>query len=120
MRAGELRHRVKVQSYTTTVDPSTGYREQAWADAAELWADVRHLSGTESIRAAVDTSIVKASCRIRWRTGITAAMRVIFNGLIYDIEAVLPDHKCQFVDLLLMTTGQALEDEEPPYNGGWG
>lgn len=47
-------------------------------------------------------------------------MRVIFNGLIYDIEAVLPDHKRQFVDLLLMTTGQAAEDEEPPYSGGWG
>lgn len=123
MRAGELRHRIELQAHTQEKDAWGTLLPGAWADLAQVWADLRHLGGVEAIRAGADTSIVKASCRIRWRDDVTAGHRVLHDGKVYDIEAVLPDARRQFVDLVLKTTGQAAaepEPEEPPYNGGWG
>lgn len=38
--------------------------------------------------------------RIRWRTDVTAAMRVLYDGGIFNIEAVLPDYAGRrYVDL---------------------
>lgn len=126
MRAGELRHRVTIQAHTQAQDSWGTPLPGTWADLAQVWADLRHLGGVEAIRAGADTSMVKASCRIRWRDDVTAGHRVLHDGKVYDIEAVLPDARRQFVDLVLKTTGQAApetpepEPEEPPYNGGWG
>lgn len=66
-----------------------------------VWADIRHLSGTESIKAGAVTSVVSASARIRWRTDVTAAHRVMLEERAYNVEAVLPDSRHQYVDLLL-------------------
>lgn len=120
MRAGELRHRIELQAHTQERDEWNTPLPAAWNTFATIWADVRHLSGTESIKAMAETSTVRASCRVRYRTDVTAGHRVVFEDKIYDIEAVLPDAKRQFVDLLLKTNGQAAEEEEPPYSGGWG
>lgn len=123
MRAGELRHRIELQAHTQEKDAWGTPLPAAWTTFATIWADVRHLGGVEAIRAGADTSVVKASCRIRWRADVTAADRVLHAGKVYDIEAVLPDARHQFVDLVLKSTGQAAaepEPEEPPYNGGWG
>ena len=37
------------------------------------------------------TSTLKASIRIRYRTGIDAGMRVLHGGVVYQVLAVLPD-----------------------------
>lgn len=67
---------------------------------AKVWADVRHISGIESIKSNIESSEVKASVRIRYRKNIMAAMRVIIEGQIYEIESVLSDtkHK-EYIDL---------------------
>ncbi len=72
---------------------------EAWADYASLWSNIRFLSGTESIKAGADTSIVKASIRIRWRQDVTAGMRIVAGAAVYDIEAVLPGQRREYVDL---------------------
>lgn len=118
MRAGELRHRIELQAHTQETDAYGTPLPAAWTTVARVWADVRHLSGSESIRAGADTSLVKASCRIRWRDDVTAAHRVLYGGKVYDIEAVLPGGDRVYVDLVLKTTGQ--DPVEPPYDGGWG
>lgn len=119
MRAGELRHRIQIQRKVTT-GGSLGHSSTSWQVHAEVWADVRHLGGIEGIKAGAITSTVQASCRIRWRDDVTPADRVAINGMAYNIEAVLPDARRQFVDLVLKTTGQAATAGEPAYNGGWG
>lgn len=91
MRAGKLRHRVRLQAFTTTVDPDTGYRDKAWADVATLWADVAPLSGREFIAAAATQSAVTARITIRHRAGVTNNHRILHGTAIYNIEAVLPD-----------------------------
>lgn len=56
-----------------------------------LWANVRHLSGSETIRSDAETSTVKASIRLRYRDDLDAGMRALVGGKAYGIEAVLPD-----------------------------
>lgn len=101
MRAGDLRTRVTIKQRTQGQD-ETGQPFDIWETVCECWTDLRHLSGMESIRADGVASIVKASARIRYRTGITAAMRLSVEGVDYNITAVMPDvARKQYVDLAL-------------------
>lgn len=99
LRAGELRDRITIQRKTGGKDAWGTPLPEGWEEVAKLWSNVRHLSGSESIKADADTSAVKASIRIRRRAGIDAGMRVLHAGQVYDIEAVLPGARRQHVDL---------------------
>ena len=90
MRAGDLNTRITIQRRTTIRD-SLGQPIEMWPAVAELWANVRHESGLSRIAADADKSIVKASIRIRRRSGIDAGMRVLVAGMVYEIDAVQPD-----------------------------
>ena len=90
MKAGSLNTRVIIKSVSSTPD-AIGQPTNTWSTLATVWADVRHLNGSESIKADAQSSIVKASIRIRRRTDVTAAMRVYVGSVIYEIKAVLPD-----------------------------
>lgn len=98
LRAGTLRHRITIQARTKGQD-AVGQPVDIWEDVAQVWANARHLSGTESIKAASDVSVVRASFRIRHRSGINAGMRILHAGAVYDIEAVLPGGRREWVDL---------------------
>lgn len=124
MRAGELRDRITIQRKTAAADAWGTPEPQGWEDHAKVWSNVRHQSGSESIRAGADVSIVRASIRIRWRAGIDAGMRVLHVGQVYDIEAVLPGVGRQHVDLvcrvLPVTDAPDPAPEPDPGDGGWG
>lgn len=96
---GQLRDRIKIQRRTGGANEVGEPLPEAWEDFASLWACVRHPSGVESIRSGADTSVVKASARIRWRTDVNAGMRMVHLGQNYDIEAVLPGLDRKFTDL---------------------
>lgn len=64
---------------------------ETWATVATVWAEIRHPSGVEQIKAGAEVSTVLASIRVRRRAGITAGMQAVHGALVYDIEAVLPD-----------------------------
>ena len=100
MQAGPLNSRITIQRKTAAADAWGTPEPQGWEDVAKVWANVRYLSGSESIRAGADVSIVRASIRIRWRTGIDAGMRVLHAGQVYDIEAVLPGADRKHIDLV--------------------
>lgn len=99
MRAGTLDTRITIQRKTGGTDAWGAPLPEAWEDYATIWANVRHLSGTESIKAGADVSVVSASIRIRWRQDVTAGMRVVAGAAVYDIEAVLPGPRREYVDL---------------------
>ena len=85
------------------VQDASGAWVTGWSTLAELWADVRHTSGAEAIRGDAITSTARASVRIRYRTGLTAGMRVtvVSTGAIYSVLSVLPDlQRREFVDLV--------------------
>lgn len=93
-----LNQRVTIQQRTTTQD-AIGQPVETWATVATVWASVRHLSGIESIKASADVSVVKASIRIRYRTGVDAGMRVVAGSATYDIQSVMTSHDRAFLDL---------------------
>lgn len=88
--AYKLRHRVTLQRYEQTRDEMGGVVE-TWADVATVWASIEPLSAREFIAAQSAQSQVSARIVIRYREGITAAMRILHNGRVYNIEGVLPD-----------------------------
>ena len=100
MQAGRLNRRCTLQSPSQSVD-ALGQPIPGWTDVALVWASIRHLSGVEAIKADAVTSTVKASIRIRYRTGLNAGMRVVHGAQVYGIEAVMPDvGGREFVDLV--------------------
>ncbi|MGJ7512347.1 phage head closure protein [Variovorax sp. GT1P44] len=90
MRAGQLRHKVKLQALAVGQD-AIGQPVQTWTDVATVWADVRFINGLEAVKADAPVSIAKGSIRIRYRVGVTAGMRVLEGSIVYSIQAILPD-----------------------------
>ena len=94
-----LNHRIDIEQRAAGED-ELGQPVETWTLVAAVWADVRHLSGVSAIKAGADVSLVQASIRIRHRSGINDGMRVTHDGQQYDIRAVLPDGKRQYLDLV--------------------
>ena len=100
MQAGRLNRRCTLQAPGTTTD-ALGQPIPGWTDVATVWADIRMKSGLEAIKADAVTSTVRASIRIRYRTGLDASMRVLHGSTAYAIKAVLPDEaRREHVDLV--------------------
>ncbi|MGQ3051101.1 MAG: phage head closure protein [Roseateles sp.] len=99
MSAGAYNRRVSLQQPVSTQD-ALGQPVPGWTEVAPLWASIRHLNGMESIKADANISTVRASVRLRYRTGVTAGMRIVHGSTVYLVRAVLPDEATrQWVDL---------------------
>ncbi len=91
LRAGQLRHRVKLQSATETQD-SYGAIVQTWADVATVWASIEARTGRETFTAAQVYATADHIITIRYRSGVTAKMRIVYGSRVFDIQgAVDPD-----------------------------
>lgn len=99
--ANALNDRVTIKRQGATRDALGQEIVNDWVTvSADTWANVRYLSGTQAIKADAQTSIVRASIRLRYRTDIAAGMRATFGSTVFEIEAVLPDSKKVYVDLV--------------------
>lgn len=96
-----LRTRITIQRRQAREDEA-GQPMDAWVDVCLCWADFRVRSGLETAKADATASVVRASARIRWRTGLSADMRVVADGQPWRITALLPDVAYRrYVDLVL-------------------
>lgn len=93
IEAGKLRHRVSLQEYKTSRDPVTGDVLKRWVELGKLWASIEPLSAREFIAAAAEQSKVVARIVTRHNPAVTARMRFVHRGKIYNIEGVLPDRE---------------------------
>ncbi|MGC3984832.1 MAG: phage head closure protein [Pseudorhodoferax sp.] len=101
METGSLNRRIQIEKRGPAKDGWGQPAPEAWLPHVKLWANIRHQSGAESIRADAPTSAVRVSIRIRYRTDIKPAMRAVYMGKAYDIKAVLPDEvRREHVDLV--------------------
>ena len=98
MRAGLLRSLCEIQSLTQTVD-EIGQPSTAWLTTATTYGDVRYMSGLSAIKAGADVSLTKVSIRIRFRV-VSPGQRILSGGVVFAIQAVLPDAKRVYVDLV--------------------
>ncbi|WP_213778873.1 phage head closure protein [Caballeronia sp. dw_276] len=104
MQAGKLKHRIQIQRRDSTRD-SSGQPSKNWlAFGTPIWASIVFLNGKQFATSGSQANSATASIRIRYRTDITAAMRVLHGTTVYDIVAVLPDEATHdFVDLACTT-----------------
>lgn len=102
MQAGSLKNRVEIWHFHATED-ETGANVQQWAFFLRLWANIRHVSGSQAIKADTQTESVKASIRIRFNEQIQSGMQVRHRGETYQIDAVLHDYQGKdFTDLVCL------------------
>ena len=84
MRAGELRSRITIESYTATRD-SMGGEVKTWSTVATVWASKAHQTSREFFVAAKTNAEMTDLFIARYRSGVTPKMRVSFDSKYYDI-----------------------------------
>lgn len=91
-----LRHRVDIEALATEQDSESGAESEAWASELEegqlIPAEIVPLSGREFIAAQAGQAGITTRITIRYGLALKAHMhRVVHEGTVYNIEAVLPD-----------------------------
>lgn len=84
MRAGQLRHRVTVQRKVQTPDGQGG-QSTTWRDVASCWASIDGRGGREFQTAKQTRATLTDEVTIRYRPGITAAMRIVHRDRVLSI-----------------------------------
>ena len=87
MRAGEMRHRVAIQSRQDIRD-AAGQPRPIWSTLATVWASYEPLSGRETIQARIAMSEATCRWRIRYYPGLTPRHRVMWGARVFDINSV--------------------------------
>lgn len=107
MFSGRLRHKVNIQQLVagSPDQTNTGAPDDAWtAFLTSIWASVEPLRGRELFAAQEFHSEVEVRIRVRYRDGITAKMRVVFDSNNYNILYILdPENRHRELELLCST-----------------
>lgn len=90
LQAGRLRHRLTIRQPTTSQN-EVGEEIITWSTLATVWGRLDALRGEEQLAAKQLTAEIVARATLRYRSDITAEMRLQYDNLEYDIDAVLPD-----------------------------
>ena len=86
-KAGALDRRVTLRAKTTLND-DLGQPVDTWADVVTLWAEKTDLRGREFFAAQAVNAEIETRFRLRWRAGVTAALRLVCDDRDYDIVSV--------------------------------
>ena len=109
MRIGALGQRITLQKRSVAQD-ATGGQRATWTDVATVWAEVVPLTGRELIAAQAVTSETSHQITLRWQPAFAdpktiAALRVVFNGRHFNINAAINEDERNRMLTLLVTEG---------------
>lgn len=108
MRAGALRHRVRIEQPSDTRDAGGGFT-RVWQLLDVVYAEIASEDGGEPQEADSLTSTQRHQVRIRYRTGVTASMRLVFRDRTFRVLSVVdPDQRKKE---LLLTCVEKVGDE---------
>ncbi|HXK43278.1 MAG: Phage head-tail joining protein [Betaproteobacteria bacterium ADurb.Bin341] len=89
MRAGRLNRRISIRKSTSSPD-SYGGQIPTWSTFLnDAWAQVRPLSMREMWQADQVSSPIDTEFLLRYATGITPSMIVVYDGKEYNIHSVI-------------------------------
>ena len=101
MSIGKLNRRVSIQEETRVADGAGGFT-RTWATIATVWGKLTPKSGSEALIALQQTNTQLFSLKIRYRTGITTAKRVLISGEAYNIRnSFNVDQKRRYLDAVV-------------------
>jgi len=87
MRAGNLKHKVTIQTYSET-QSSFGEPVKSWVNLTQAYASITPLSAKEFFKAGVQAE-ASHKVEIRYVPGVTSKMRVLYGVRVFSIESVL-------------------------------
>jgi len=107
VRAGNLRHSIDIEETTKTTDNMGGFTT-TWAaitDGSAVRASIWSLSASEQMNAMKLELEITHRIRIRYRTGVTADMRIKFNdpngARYFNIRSIIdPDQRHIMLEFL--------------------
>lgn len=85
--SSRLRQRLTLQKEVHAADGAGGYI-RSWQDVADLWAEIIPLRGKEGFFAARLQSTVTHRILIRYRQGVDAGQRLVFESRAFHIRHV--------------------------------
>lgn len=89
MIAGQLRHRVNIQRQVETQN-AYGEPEVSWSNVVtDIWASIEPLRGKEFFAAKQFNAEIEARIRMRYRSDVTAKMRILHGSNEYYIDSVI-------------------------------
>jgi SPP1 family predicted phage head-tail adaptor len=89
MKAGDLRERITVQAYTETKN-SLGEMVPVYDQTfAEVWASVQGVTAREFLLAGQQQTEISHRIRMRYLTGLTQRMRILWRGRTMEIVSIL-------------------------------
>jgi SPP1 family predicted phage head-tail adaptor len=100
MKAGSLRHRVQIQTFSEARDADGGITP-TWTTAATRWASVEPLRGNEFFNASQVKGNVTHRVVMRYYAGLTPTDRIVHDSRNLNIVAVLnPDERNIMTEVL--------------------
>lgn len=92
MLSHRLRHRVTIQEQVESQDSTTGAISVDWQNfLADVPAEVLTGAGKETIEGAARQGEIAARINMRWFPGLTQAMRIVWDGNLYNIKSIETD-----------------------------
>ena len=88
MNAGSLKHRVSIQSQSTTLD-DYGEPADTWSTDATVWASVIPQSGDETNSADGIVGVISHRVIMRYNTHASPKKRLLFGSRVLGIESVI-------------------------------
>jgi SPP1 family predicted phage head-tail adaptor len=89
MRAGRLRHRIKIQQIDNAVDDFGSPTQSYVTFKDNVSASVEPINGREYFSAAQVEANVSTNIHMRYLAGVTPDMRIIFQNRVYEIISVI-------------------------------
>ncbi len=103
LAAGSFDRKITLQ--TRRVPDPHGAPVEVWVDLATVRAQVVQRSGREFFGTDQLQAEARVIFRIRWRRGVTAQDRVVYDGRAHDIHAVIETGRKDGLELYTTTTG---------------
>lgn len=108
MSSGELRHKIEVQQFQSTVSSNGDVNNINWLTYKSVWASVKPMDSSAQREESGQRDIVhdRYNIKIRFDDGVTTNMRILHKGDSYDIEAIHDlNGRKQYLTLRCMRNG---------------
>ena len=89
MNTGRLDKRISIERLTQEQDPIYGAPVDTWIPTYSVWAAIEPLQGGEFIAAMSVHAELTIRIRLRYLPGIVPTMRVVYQGRVFSLTAVI-------------------------------
>lgn len=107
MSIGQLRERCTIEQETSTAD-GMGGQVLAWQELLICWARVTPKTGGENVDGDQVTAHVHYEIVIRYRDDVTAGMRVLWRGRVFNIRSIINRDEHYRYSILICEEGAAV------------